>query len=90
MSSTQVHPLPERFMEICPRCRCPVWVFRTPEGRTIAFDGSRGPYLTDADGTAWRSHDDDIGYRDHALSCERVASASPLTGVVTEDEFLWP
>jgi hypothetical protein len=87
MSSSDTNRLDQDKLTRCPKCNDPVWNYRTPSGSRIALDRHEGPFLIDANGIAYRSEGTN-GYRGHSDYCG-VFAASPLTGKVTSDDFLW-
>jgi hypothetical protein len=72
----------------CLQCVEPVWDYKMQSGNRVALDGAPGPYIIDANNIAYRSEGTG-GYRGHSEHCN-VLAASPLTGQVDADDFLWP
>jgi hypothetical protein len=70
----------------CGHCGAAVWDYPTPEGKHVALDNAPGPYIVHRRKAYKRpgAH----GYRGHWDHCKRLA-ASPLTGEVNADGFLW-
>ena len=87
MTDPPTNLLAEHMLAICGQCGAPIWDYPTPNGKHVALDNAPGPYLVDG-GKAYKSRGTH-GYRGHWDHCKRLA-ASPLTGQVSADEFLWP
>jgi hypothetical protein len=87
MSPSHTNRLDHDKLTTCPQCGDPVWDYRTPSGGRVALDRDEGPFIIDANGIAYMSTGRG-GYRGHSDYCG-VLAASPLTGQVTSDDFLW-
>ena len=86
MTDLQRALLSDHLLVKCLQCGAAVWDYPTPNGKHVALDNAPGPYVIEG-GKAYKSpgmH----GYRGHWDDCKRLA-ASPLTGQVNTDEFLW-
>lgn len=82
------HPgaeLSEEALTTCDKCKQLVWLYKTPVGEDISLDDIPGPYLIDRWRKAYRSMRSD-GYSAH--DCSLVSTRAPLSGEVSEGEFL--
>jgi hypothetical protein len=86
MTDSQPNLLSDHSLVRCLQCGADVWDYPTPNGKHVALDNAPGPWVIDG-GKAYKSPGNH-GYRGHWDHCERLA-ASPLTGQVNADEFLW-
>ena len=87
MTASRTNRLDQDKLLKCLQCGAAIFDYGTPSGSRVALDNAPGPYLIDANGVAYRSDGTD-GYRGHAERCA-VLAASPLTGQVDADDFLW-
>ena len=86
MASWQPNALSDHMLVKCMQCGAMVWSYPTPNGNHVALDNAPGPYVIH-DTKAYKSQGTQ-GYRGHWDHCKRLA-ASPLTGQVLADAFLW-
>jgi hypothetical protein len=86
MADLQPELLSDHLLVKCLQCGTAVWDYPTPNGKHVALDNAPGPYVIEG-GKAYKSRGNQ-GYRAHWDHCKRLA-ASPLTGQVNADEFLW-
>lgn len=87
MTYSQPNLLEDHLLVKCLRCGAQVWNYSTPNGKHVALDNAPGPYVIDGS-KAYRSRGTH-GYASHWDHCERLAAA-PVTGAVSDDDFLWP
>jgi hypothetical protein len=80
-------PLSNEALTVCQRCGQTVWLYKTPTGDPVALDDAPGEMVIDAHDKAYRATRVE-GYRVHR--CSEVAVSAPLSGTVSESEFLWP
>ena len=86
MTPSQTESLSEYTLAICMQCGAVIWNYSTPDGKHVALDNAPGPYIIINGDTAYRS-EGTRGYRGHWDYCK--LAASPLTGQVDGDDFLW-
>jgi hypothetical protein len=87
MAPLRTNRLDDEKLSRCPRCGDPIWNYKLPSGNRVALDGAPGEYVIDANNVAYKSEGSG-GYRGHSDHCG-VLAASPLTGEVNADDFLW-